>query len=146
MTLKNLLKNYNNNGCLTVEGYCNEKKYDYLLYPDWVKTESDKSDFYEDNLSGNNPNHYVSECLFLEPWWNEVKNRKIDNWSILGGPGYKLELYITLSDECMNVGGRKRKIDKNKIKELRSQGKSYQDISEIVKCSKTYVIKVCNEK
>lgn len=46
MTLKEFLKNYVGNACVTIDGYCEEENYDYYEEVD------------EDYLSDDNPNHY----------------------------------------------------------------------------------------
>ena len=33
-----------------------------------------------------------------EPWWNEVKDREIKEWNIIGGGMYKVELWIDLEE------------------------------------------------
>ena len=53
----------------------------------------------EDYLSDDNPNHYKPTCIAKEPWWNEVKDRKIKKWNIIGGGMYKIELWIDLEEE-----------------------------------------------
>lgn len=41
-------------------------------------------------LSDDNPNHYKPTCIAEEPWWNEVKDREIKEWNIIGGGMIKL--------------------------------------------------------
>lgn len=41
--------------------------------------------------------------------------------------------------------GRPERIDKEKIRQLRSENFSYRKIAEQMECSKTYVIKVCKD-
>lgn len=84
MTLEEFLLKYGGNGCVSIEGYCEEASYDYY-------TEVD-----EDNLSDDNPNHCKPTCIAKEPWWNEVKDREIKRWNIIGGGMYKVELWIDL--------------------------------------------------
>ena len=62
MTLENLLRNYGGNACLTIDGYCNEKYYDF------------DSDFEDENSQ-----------VTKESWWNEVKDREVKFWNIIGG-------------------------------------------------------------
>ena len=38
-------------------------------------------------------------CIAKEPWWNEVKDREIKKWNIIGGGMYKVELWIDLEEE-----------------------------------------------
>lgn len=33
-----------------------------------------------------------------ESWWNEVKDREIKEWNIIGGGMYKVELWIDLEE------------------------------------------------
>lgn len=84
MTLEEFLLKYGGNGCVSIEGYCEEASYDYY-------TEVD-----EDNLSDDNQNHYKPTCIAKEPWWNKVKDREIKRWNIIGGGMYKVELWIDL--------------------------------------------------
>lgn len=79
MTLEEFLLKYGGNGCVSIEGYCEEASYDYY-------TEVDED----------NPNHYKPTCIAKEPWWNEVKDREIKRWNIIGGGMYKVELWIDL--------------------------------------------------
>ena len=87
MTVEEFLQSYGGNKCVTIEGYCEEENYDYY---------TDVDDYY---LSDDNPNHYMPACITKEPWWNEVKNREIKNWNIIGGDMYKVELYIELKEK-----------------------------------------------
>ena len=74
MTLGNLLRNYGGNACLTIDGYCNEKYYDF------------DSDFEDANSQ-----------LVKESWWNEASGRKVKFWNIIGGDaGYPVELIVEL--------------------------------------------------
>ena len=84
MTLEEFLLKYGGNGCVSIEGYCEEASYDYY-------TEVD-----DDNLSDDNLNHYKPTCIAKEPWWNKVKDREIKRWNIIGGGMYKVELWIDL--------------------------------------------------
>ena len=78
MTVQEFLQNYGGNECVSIEGYCEEKHYDYFREAD------------EWELSADNPNHYKPTCIAEEPWWNEVKDRKIKEWNIIGGGAYSL--------------------------------------------------------
>lgn len=99
MTLSEFLKNYGNNACISIEGYCEEERYDYVALPSWVEDEDDMAEFEAEELSGNNPNHYIPSCLFKEPWWDKVKDREVVHWNIIGGGIYKVELCIELGKE-----------------------------------------------
>ena len=79
MTVQEFLQNYGGNECVSIEGYCEEKHYDYFREAD------------EWELSDDNPNHYKPTCIAEEPWWNEVKDREIKEWNIIGGGMYKVE-------------------------------------------------------
>ena len=87
MTIKEFLQNYGGNECVSIEGYCEEEHYDYFREAD------------EWELSDDNPNHYKPTCIAKEPWWNEVKDREIKEWNIIGGGMYKVELWIDLEEE-----------------------------------------------
>lgn len=87
MTVKEFLQNYGGNECVSIEGYCEEEHYDYFREAD------------EWELSDDNPNHYKPTCIAKEPWWNEVKDREIKEWNIIGGGMYKVELWIDLEEE-----------------------------------------------
>lgn len=69
MTVQEFLQNYGGNECVSIEGYCEEKHYDYK-----------------------------PTCIAEEPWWNEVKDREIKEWNIIGGGMYKVELWIDLEE------------------------------------------------
>lgn len=86
MTLRNFIKLYQGNACISIEGYCEEKSYDYYILPDK----------YKEDFSGNNPNNYIPSCLAREPWWDEIKNQQVTEFSIIGGEMYKTELCIKL--------------------------------------------------
>lgn len=86
MTLNELMEVYTGNACISIDGYCDEARYDYFTKPD-------KAD--EDSI-GNNPNCYVPSCLVNEPWWEEVKDREVGRIVIIGGGTYLVELYIEL--------------------------------------------------
>lgn len=86
MTVKEFLQNYGGNEYVSIEGYCKEAYFDCFR-------ESD-----ECNRSDGNPDHYKLRCISEEPWWNEVKNRKIKEWTILGGVVYEVVLCIYLAE------------------------------------------------
>lgn len=56
MTVQEFLQNYGGNECVSIEGYCEEKHYDYFREAD------------EWELSDDNPNHYKPTCIAEEPW------------------------------------------------------------------------------
>lgn len=87
MTVEEFLENYGGNGCITIEGYCEEKNYDYFVdVEDW-------------KLTDDNSNHYKPTCIVKEPWWDAVKDRTITFWNIIGGYGDNpLELTIELEN------------------------------------------------
>lgn len=85
MTVEEFLQSYGGNKCVSIKGYCEEEEYDYY---------TDVDDYY---LSDDN--HYIPACIIKESWWNEVKNREIKNWNIIGGGMYKVELYIELKEK-----------------------------------------------
>lgn len=91
MTLTEFVKAYTGNACISIEGYCEEKEYDYYLLPrdEW-------GDLDEEVFSGNNTNHYIPKCLEKEPWWGEVKDRGVDKFTIIGGGMDEVELCIIL--------------------------------------------------
>lgn len=94
MTLEAFVENYGNSACISIDGYCSEKSYDYINVPtDYLGIPD------EDALSDNNPNHYKPQCLEREPWWNEIKDKEIKRWNIGGGGTYKVELVIELEEE-----------------------------------------------
>ena len=92
MTLEAFLECYGNCGAyISIEGYCEEVSYDYITVPlDYCGNPD------EDALSDDNPNHYKPNCLAKEPWWEEVKDRTVQRWDIIGGG--KVELTITLEN------------------------------------------------
>lgn len=87
MTVKEFLQNYGGNECVSIEGYCEEEHYDYFR-------EADEWELSDDNL-----NHYKPTCIAKEPWWNEVKDREIKEWNIIGGGIHRGELFIALEKE-----------------------------------------------
>lgn len=86
MTLENFMKLYKGNASISIDGYCEEATYAYYLLPD-----PDEEDF-----TGDNPNHYIPSCLAREPWWNEIKDRQVEEFTIIGGGMYNVELCIQL--------------------------------------------------
>lgn len=84
MSLEEFLENYGGNACISIDGYCEEASYDYYTEVDaeW--------------LSDDNPNHYKPTCIAKESWWEEIKNRRIKRWNVIGGGIYKVELAIEL--------------------------------------------------
>lgn len=86
MKLKNFMKLYTGNASITIDGYCDEERYDYYLLPP-----KEVEDF-----SGDNQNRYIPPCLELESWWDEVKDLQVDIFSILNGRHGGRELYIKL--------------------------------------------------
>lgn len=86
MTLRNFIKLFRGDACISIEGYCEEKRYDYYLMP---KKE-------DEDFLGNNPNHYIPTCLAKELWWDEVKNCQVKKFLIIGGGLYQTELCIYL--------------------------------------------------
>lgn len=84
MSLKEFFENYDGNAIISIEGYCEEASYDYY-------TEVD-----EEWLSDDNPNHYKPSCLAKESWWEEIKDRRVKSWGVIGGGIYKVEIMIKL--------------------------------------------------
>lgn len=75
MTVEEFFENYGGgNACISIEGYCEEETYDYY------------HDVDDELLSDDNPNHYKPTCLAREPWWNDVKDKKIEEWNVISGP------------------------------------------------------------
>lgn len=66
------LENYGGNACISIDGYCEEVSYDF-------------SGFAEEEY-----------CIKRESWWNEIKDREIKTWNIIGGGYYPVELTISL--------------------------------------------------
>lgn len=56
MKLHEFMAVYNGNACISIEGYCREKRYDYYLKPSPVT----------EDFKGNNTNRYVPTCLAME--------------------------------------------------------------------------------
>ena len=85
MTLKNFFKNYAGADLVSIDGYVEEGRYDYFkkVPKSW--------------LSDDNPNHYKPTTIVDAPWWDEVKNRQIKRWNIIGGyDRYPVEIVIEL--------------------------------------------------
>lgn len=99
MTIAEFLANYNGgNACISIKDikeYCEEEKYDFYAIPDWIK---DKKDFLEEFLTEDNQKLDIPSCLFLESWWDDIKDREVQSWNIIGGNGYPMELSIRLAD------------------------------------------------
>ena len=83
MTVEEFLSSYGGNASVSIDGYCEESKYDYF------------HEVEEWRLSDDNPNHYKPTCITKEPWWNEVKNREVKLWNIVDGERHS-EVYIKL--------------------------------------------------
>lgn len=64
MTVQEFLQNYGGNECVSIEGYCEEKHYDYFREAD------------EWELSDDNPNHYKPTCYGLI--WRNRRGKKED--------------------------------------------------------------------
>lgn len=88
MTLNSFMKIYTGNACISIAGYCEEEYYDYYCLPPK----------YIEDFSGNTPSGRIPSCLAREPWWNEIKSKKIESFSIIGGGMYKTELVINLEE------------------------------------------------
>lgn len=79
MTLENFLRSYGGGACLTIDGYCEEAFFHYWL------------DISDCGISDYN--------IIKTPWWDEVRNRKVEFWNIIGGDAsYPVELIIELED------------------------------------------------
>lgn len=89
MTLNDFMQVFKGGACISIEGYCEEERYDYFALPD-----RDEEDF-----SGNNPNRYVPSCLEKEPWYEQVRYRKVKRIVVMGDEMCKRELYIELEKE-----------------------------------------------
>lgn len=86
MKLSEVVEVYTGNALISIEGYCEEKRYDYYAMPS----------IEEEDFTGNNPNHYIPSCLAKESWYEEVKDKTIAKLSIIGGGRYPVELSIEL--------------------------------------------------
>ncbi|WP_432628778.1 hypothetical protein [Brotaphodocola sp.] len=86
MTLEEFLQSYGGNVCISIDGYCEEENYDF-----WTDVEDWR-------LSEDNSNHYKSTCIVRESWWNEVKDKEIESWNIIGGGIDKIELWVKLEE------------------------------------------------
>lgn len=71
MTVQNFLESYGGNACVTIEGYCEEKIVSYC----------------------------DTSCFEKESWWEEVCDKKIEMWNVIGGGDYKSEVYISIKNE-----------------------------------------------
>lgn len=86
MKLCELMKVYNGNACISIDGYCEEESYSYYTLPN-----EDEEDF-----KGENQNSYIPSCLELEPWYRDIKDKEVSRVSIIGGGMYKVEMRIEL--------------------------------------------------
>lgn len=90
ITLKDFVEIYGGGACyISIDGYCEEASFDYYSIPDNP----------EDALSNDNPNHHQPTCLQLASWFDEIKDRQVKRFNILGGGMYPLELSVELEDE-----------------------------------------------
>ena len=87
LKLKDFIEIYGGGACISIDGYCEEASFDYYTVPDDP-----------DALSNNNPNHYQPTCLQLAPWWDEVKDRQVKRFNVLGGGMYPLALSVELEE------------------------------------------------
>ena len=95
MTIEEFFSSYNGEAaCISIEQYCEEERYDYYAIPDWIKSEEELKEF----LAEYNPQLYTPSCLFMEPWWNDIKDREVQRWNIIGGSGYPMELTIKVAE------------------------------------------------
>lgn len=88
MSLGDLMNVYTGNACITIDGYCEEMKYDYYTMPDED----------EEAFSSDNPNHYTMSCIAKESWYEQIKDRTIAALTVIGGGMYKTEMYIKLEN------------------------------------------------
>ena len=89
ITLEDFIQLYDGSACLTIDGFCDEMRYDYYMVPDDP-----------DDLSADNPNHYQPTCLALEPWWPDVRFCYVKSFKVLPDDGcYSTELIIHLEED-----------------------------------------------
>ena len=88
ITLDEFMQLYGGSSCISIDGYCEEERFDYYTLP------SDP-----DDLSDNNPNHYKPTCLQLCSWWDDVKDRLVKRFNVIGGGCYTTELVIELEQD-----------------------------------------------
>lgn len=91
--LRELMKTFHGNVCISIENYCEAARYDYYLMPlnEWGEPD-------DEIFSGNNPNHYIPRCLERESWWKDIAEKEVVQWGIIGGGMYSVELCIKLHD------------------------------------------------
>lgn len=101
MRLEKFLSCYGGHACISIAGYCEEERYDYYSVPEWIEDERDIEEFIKELSSVYILDDFFQPCLFLEPWWAEIKDREIERWGILTG-GKRAELSIRLKEgvEC----------------------------------------------
>lgn len=88
MTLRTLLKDYDCSAPITIPGYLNRARYDYILEPPK----------YEEDFTGNNPNGYIPACLERETeLWDKIKKKTVLSWNV-GMNSKGPELIITLEE------------------------------------------------
>ena len=87
MTVAEFLQIYVGNECVSNKIYCEKEHYVSFGLVD------------EKEVSDDNPNHDKPTYITKEPWWNEVKNRKIKEWNIIDGGMHNVELRIDLEEE-----------------------------------------------
>ena len=87
MTVADFLQSYAGNECVSIKIYCEKEYYDFFGLVD------------EKEVSDDNLNHDKPTYITKEPWWNEVKNRKIKEWNIIDGGMHNVELRIDLEKE-----------------------------------------------
>lgn len=103
MTLNEFLECYGKNAVVSIDGYCEEERYDYYTIP---LDKAGNPDEYE--LTPRAPKFYQPTCMAKRPWYDEIKNRKVKFWNILDG--YPAELYIELGEEIEEKSdGKQRK-------------------------------------
>ena len=91
MTVSEFLKTFTNSARISIEGYCEENSYEYLALPSWADTIEE----FDEECSRIYNRKY--DCIFYEKWWDDVKDKEIKEWSVLGGfPGANLEVWIDL--------------------------------------------------
>ena len=89
MTLGEFLKNYGNNAYISIKRYSEEAQYDYVALPSWVQDEDGMAEFEDD----------VPDCLFKERWWDEVKEREVVHWNLIGAVFTKWNFVLKLGKE-----------------------------------------------
>ena len=91
MKLKEFIEPFDGGACISIDGYCEEERYDYFAIPldEWGNEDKDA-------LSGNNSNHYVPTCLAKESWWDEVKDKNVLRWCVFFDETPQVGLFIEL--------------------------------------------------